>query len=56
MKNAAKGLSTIQKEFSGDLSIFQYDGATCYKAEIITKWFGDHQINIHSQKTPQILI
>ena len=39
-------LPTIQQQFGEEQCIFQQDGAPCHKAKVITKWFGDHYIDI----------
>lgn len=39
-------LPTIHEQFDDGKYFFQHDGAPCHKAEVITKWFKDHEVEV----------
>ena len=41
-------LPTIQEQFGDEQCLFQYDGAPCHNAKVITKWLGEQNIDILS--------
>uniref|UniRef100_A0A3Q2FGN4 Paired domain-containing protein n=1 Tax=Cyprinodon variegatus TaxID=28743 RepID=A0A3Q2FGN4_CYPVA len=39
-------LPTIHEQFDDDKYFFQHDGAPCHKAEAVTKWLKDHEVEV----------
>ncbi|CDR06625.1 unnamed protein product, partial [Oncorhynchus mykiss] len=39
-------LPTIQEQFGDEQNLFQYDGAPCHKAKVITKWLGEQNFDV----------
>lgn len=39
-------LPTIHEQFDDEKYFFQHDGAPCHRAEVITKWLKDHEVEV----------